>query len=322
MRPRFFCACVLGVLTCFGWASACLAQPVVDPSTQRAYERVVGTLKWSEAQAAASARVFNGRTGHLATITSAAEQAFIVANLGGASGVRGCWLGGFQPTGSTEPAGGWRWITGEAWSYTNWDSNEPNNASGFGGGTFEDALQFKQSNSFDRWNDFWRDSVDTTWVRGYIVEWEGACAIGLSAVSSVLRCPGSPAEFSVSPTGLGPYTYRWRKNGVPIALESNPSASTPNLTLISVQSSDIGSYDCQVSNACVTVTSASASLTVLPDFNADGAISTPDLTFFLGRFGQPATPGTQAARADFNADGVVNTADLTFFLGRFGSACP
>jgi hypothetical protein len=58
------------------------------------------------------------------------------------------------------------------------------------------------------------------------------------------------------------------------------------------------------------------------DFNTDGVVSTPDLTFFLGRFGQPATPGSQAALADFNGDGVVNTSDLTFFLGRFGQTCP
>ncbi len=58
------------------------------------------------------------------------------------------------------------------------------------------------------------------------------------------------------------------------------------------------------------------------DFNNDGTVSTPDLTFFLGRYGQPATPGSLAERADFNGDGVVNTPDLTFFLGRFGSVCP
>jgi len=67
--------------------------------------------------------------GHLATITSEAENAFIY---GLASNnialwhslpngcVLGPWLGGTQPTGSSEPGGGWRWVTGETWSYTNW----------------------------------------------------------------------------------------------------------------------------------------------------------------------------------------------------------
>lgn len=58
------------------------------------------------------------------------------------------------------------------------------------------------------------------------------------------------------------------------------------------------------------------------DFNNDGVVNTADLVFFLGRFGQPVTPGSLAERADFNADGAVNTTDLVFFLGRFGSVCP
>lgn len=63
-------------------------------------------------------------------------------------------------------------------------------------------------------------------------------------------------------------------------------------------------------------------LACLADFNADGVVNTPDLTFFIGRFRQAATPGSPAERADFNNDGTVNTPDLTFFLGRFGQLCP
>lgn len=59
-----------------------------------------------------------------------------------------------------------------------------------------------------------------------------------------------------------------------------------------------------------------------PDLNADGAVSTPDLTLFLGRFGQSAPPGSEPARADFNRDLIVDTADLVTFLGRFGTTCP
>lgn len=54
------------------------------------------------------------------------------------------------------------------------------------------------------------------------------------------------------------------------------------------------------------------------DLNGDGATNTADLTMFLGRFGQTASPA--GSGADFNADGVVNTPDLTAFLGDFG--CP
>lgn len=54
------------------------------------------------------------------------------------------------------------------------------------------------------------------------------------------------------------------------------------------------------------------------DLNGDGATNTPDLTLFLGLFGQHISP--PGSGADFNADGTVNTPDLTAFLGAFG--CP
>ncbi len=57
------------------------------------------------------------------------------------------------------------------------------------------------------------------------------------------------------------------------------------------------------------------------DFNEDSSVNTPDLTFFLGNFGQAAVPGSNAARCDFNRDGTVNTPDLVYFLGRFGVVC-
>jgi hypothetical protein len=57
----------------------------------------------------------------------------------------------------------------------------------------------------------------------------------------------------------------------------------------------------------------------LGDFNNDNAVTTQDLTYFLGRFGRSFPIGSE--RADMNGDGVVNTADLTRFLGRFGQTC-
>ena len=67
------------------------------------------------------------RGGYLATITSAQENTFVHnlitaneywINVGVDS--RGPWLGGYQPAGSLEPAGGWTWVTGEAFVYQNW----------------------------------------------------------------------------------------------------------------------------------------------------------------------------------------------------------
>lgn len=87
------------------------------------YEAIPGPLAWGAAFDLASQRTWAGYQGHLATITSAAENDWLCTNLG----LDRDWLGGIQIEGSTEPDGGWIWITGEPWEYENWDEGEPNN---------------------------------------------------------------------------------------------------------------------------------------------------------------------------------------------------
>ncbi|MFM9956534.1 MAG: immunoglobulin domain-containing protein [Phycisphaerales bacterium] len=135
-------------------------------------------------------------------------------------------------------------------------------------------------------------------------------------------CESSVGGFSVSPSGASPFTFQWRRNGTPIDPVENPSALTSTLSITDAIAGDAGMYDCVISNQCGSIITQPARLIVVPDYNADGIVNTPDLTFFLGRFAQPATPGSPAQRADFNADGVVGTPDLVYFLARFGVTCP
>ena len=107
-------------------------------------------LLWNDAKAFAEAR-----GGYLATLTSPAENAFITDSiLSTLAGCHSCmWLGGYQDANSphySEPSGGWTWVTGEPWSYTNWDANEPGNS---GGG--EPYLTFQQVTVAGGWNDHW-----------------------------------------------------------------------------------------------------------------------------------------------------------------------
>ena len=59
--------------------------------------------------------------GHLATITSAEEQA-VVQSIISAANVELYWLGGLKTN------SGWKWITGEEFSYTNWKPGQPDYA--------------------------------------------------------------------------------------------------------------------------------------------------------------------------------------------------
>ncbi|MBR5536176.1 MAG: hypothetical protein IKU60_05980 [Clostridia bacterium] len=81
------------------------------------YSMYYGTKTWEEAQAWCES---NG--GHLVTITSEDEQNFIeyfnnvFAYL---------WIGAYRERVIDWE---WKWVTGEAWDYTNWAEGEPNNS--------------------------------------------------------------------------------------------------------------------------------------------------------------------------------------------------
>jgi Lectin C-type domain len=109
------------------------AAPVQDPSSGRFYEVVLAPqgISWAAANTGANNATHLGIQGHLATINSADENAF-VATLRVQANPPGnrphLWLGGFQPSSAAEPGSGWQWINGETIAatntqspYTNWD---------------------------------------------------------------------------------------------------------------------------------------------------------------------------------------------------------
>jgi hypothetical protein len=73
-----------------------------------------GSYSWDAAKSDAEAR-----GGHLATITSSSEQATVQALVSGTT-----WLGGSD----AESEGSFKWVTGEAWTYSNFNPGEPNNS--------------------------------------------------------------------------------------------------------------------------------------------------------------------------------------------------
>lgn len=89
-----------------------VTEDVFNGYRYRCYE---GDITWTEARA-----MCQSLGGHLVTINSAEEQAFIESQYPGTTG----WIGAYGDE------NGWSWVTGENWSYTNWAQNEPNNTNG------------------------------------------------------------------------------------------------------------------------------------------------------------------------------------------------
>ena len=100
--------------------------PVYSPATGHYYEARYAShdLDWASAKVEAESRSYLGVSGHLATITSQAEQDFL-ATLPAWTG--SAWIGAYQPQGSGEPDGNWQWVTGEPWGFAAWGPGQPDN---------------------------------------------------------------------------------------------------------------------------------------------------------------------------------------------------
>jgi hypothetical protein len=101
------------------------------------YEGVDTLISWTDINALATSR-----GGHVVTITSAAEQAFVFSNFGGMRR----WIGASDAV--TE--GTFKWITDEPFVYTNWDGGEPNDDINGGTSNGEDLAELRVNG---KWND-------------------------------------------------------------------------------------------------------------------------------------------------------------------------
>ncbi len=117
------------------------------------------SLNWDQSQAIAEAQ-----NGYLSTTTSFEEVQFALSVLEG----NAAYIGGVQfPQPGDEPDGGWTWVTGEPWIFTDWPPSEPTN----GGSGGEDHLEILGTSS-PCWNDVPNAPRPD---RGYLIEWSEDC---------------------------------------------------------------------------------------------------------------------------------------------------
>ncbi len=77
-----------------------------------------------------------------------------------------------------------------------------------------------------------------------------------AAFASQTRCPGGAVSFTTTASGMGPFTYVWRHDGVVMAGRTNNSIS-----IIGLVNADSGVYSADVAGTCGSATN-SATLTV------------------------------------------------------------
>jgi len=143
--------------------SACQNTPIRQWSGNNHLYRgvcVPSGINWNQAKNAAEAR-----GGYLVALTSAGENNFVFSMIDG-SGLCSTdpWIGAFQPSGSSEPAGGWKWVTGQPMVFKSWNGGEPNNSGGD-----ENVAQFNSCN-----DPVWNDKNGNDDLDGYVMEWTRA----------------------------------------------------------------------------------------------------------------------------------------------------
>lgn len=138
-----------------------------------------------------------GIAGHLVTITSVEEQAF-VESLRLAAGLGQVWIGGYQTPNSGSPGAGWNWVNDEGAITTfYWHPAEPNDGGGaednqenhLATGRYGDAL----------WND---EGVAPQLITGFVVEFSGTVDAGNCVAGSGTVCNPSGVQSVTLPAGI------------------------------------------------------------------------------------------------------------------------
>lgn len=162
----------------FGSLALRVAEPiewkVADGGNGHLYQLVVKNkpITWHEAARAAMNSHFRGLPGHLASITSPEEDAFVISSFIEELPARGVWMG----LTDVLREGYFGWVTGEPFEYSNWASwpvQQPDNfqeASWHGGEDYGMYTQFPDKQPW-AWNDLSIDSIHET-VSAYLVEYE------------------------------------------------------------------------------------------------------------------------------------------------------
>jgi hypothetical protein len=124
------------------------------------YYRSTSSMRWTDAKVACE-----NMGGHLVTPTTPAENAFIYS----------VWPSGWIGLTDQVQEGVWKWVTGEPFTWANWNGGEPNNAGN------EDYIQFVGGG---RWNDLPNASLPYVLEFEYIVNYTPWTLVSTSTTDS------------------------------------------------------------------------------------------------------------------------------------------
>jgi len=182
------------------------------------------------------------------------------------------------------------------------------------------------------------------------------CLDTLAQPVPTAMCRGGATTFSLTTGGTGPFTYQWQwqpagpntawaalANGTNANNQATPTfnvsgATTPTMNISSISGLG-GNFRCIVTNACGSITSNEATLTIiqpcgLADIASDslqtercanGSIGPEDLDAFIAGFiadnAAIADVASDSLDTTYNPNGAVGPEDLDAFIASFIAGC-
>ena len=197
------------------------------------------------------------------------------------------------------PAEGWHWVTGEPWSYTNWNAGEPNDAGNEAG---EDELFLEMFGTSpspgEREQGRWNDGVGAVgWSGGYLVEY-----------------PVDPSSW------YGDFNYDGDVDLDDLGTLCDNMGGDPALYDLDGDN-DVDEDDLiyLVENLVELQDGSGRVGTQRGDFNLNGVVNATDMAIMQSNFGLWPR---QWADGNANCDDIVNATDLAILASHFGFEAP
>ena len=305
------------LLVCAALAAGVVASadPVQYPGNNHWYDtRVLGFCTWSEANAYAT-----NVGAHLASITSAGENAFIAGIANNAAlysdysvnGDRmGPWIGGVYVSGT------WQWTDGSPMNvYSNWYPGQPD----YYGGFEQKMIFYAGAGIGSQWADHPGTPIPGySLPRGCVIEWDGA-NIDLS-----VRILGFP--FSNNYAG---HTANIQiiQNGLVVQQANRVLGASGECFVVPQVTGEV-----QIRVDCFSGLSTTVSRTIVPnqplsvgvflnngDCDESGEVDAVDIDAVIAAFGTNPLPSAPAPFVDVDGSGEVDAADIDVVISFFGA---
>ena len=157
-----------------------------------------------------------------------------------------------------------------------------------------------------RWRAAWDDAVvnaNPNWRIDGVTVLAASCSttaaclpVTTDPTPTTINCGGNATFSVVGTAALGSPSYQWRRGGTPLA-DGGPisGATTPTLSINPATAAEQGTYDCVVTEASCSTTSAGATLTMNPDATPPVVTAPANITILATQCAAGGPPNAQVA---------------------------